>query len=195
MQPKYLSFDTEGERACSEGLVGNGSVTGTSSERPFELLHSIQQQMTARPSYYDAGKRLYIDHMEGFCEKLKIFTFRYELSSDPYAKARATPLTSTMRAEGGDQESTHVFVPRLQETIRMLNEKLALGGLTIRSMTEQMGQMLTLMRTDLEKEARKRIEWPLFCACRRLLRSACGGNVHEAHTVSRRSARRRLREV
>lgn len=114
--------------------------------------------------------------MEGFVEKLKIFTFRYELSDDPFAKARrpAPPLASfssrflalfprsphprrhraasllMRRLSTASPGSSHA---RPQETIRMLNEKLAMGGLTIRTLTLSMTQMLGTMRADLEREA------------------------------------------
>lgn len=46
----------------------------------------------------------------------------------------------------------------------MLNEKLALGGLTIKTLTQQMGVMLTTMKTDLEKEARTCTQQMTPCA-------------------------------
>lgn len=44
-----------------------------------------------------------------------------------------------------------------QDTIRTLNEKLSMGGLTIKTLTSQMTSMLELMRNDLEKEVSRTV--------------------------------------
>lgn len=91
------------------------------------IFNDFQQLSALQPKYFSfdvEGKRIYIEKMEEFLERLRIFTKRYELSDDPEAK----------------------------EGLRRLNAQLLEAGLTLNSMYQRLKDTTQMMRTALTAE-------------------------------------------
>lgn len=94
------------------------------------IFNEFQQLSALQPKYFSfdiEGKRIYIEKMEEFLEKLRIFTKRYELSDDPEAK----------------------------EGLRRLNAQLLEAGLTLNSMYQRLKETTQMMRTALDAEEKR----------------------------------------
>mmetsp|Transcript_5749 Transcript_5749/g.35741 ORF Transcript_5749/g.35741 Transcript_5749/m.35741 type:complete len:267 (+) Transcript_5749:34-834(+) len=94
------------------------------------IFSEFQQLSALQPKYFSfdiEGKRIYIEKMEEFLEKLRIFTKRYELSDDPEAK----------------------------EGLRRLNAQLLEAGLTLSSMYQRLKDTTQMMRTALDAEEKR----------------------------------------
>jgi Domain of unknown function (DUF1825)/STI1 domain len=85
---------------------------------------SLSQMQTKYFAFDSEGKRLYLDQMETFVERLKIFTMRYSLSDDPAAR----------------------------ESLRRLNAQLLEAGMTLQSMQDRLAETVRVMRQQLEIE-------------------------------------------
>ena len=90
----------------------------------FRSFQSLSSMQTRYFSFDSEGKRLYLDEMDKFTERLKIFTMRYSLSDDPVAR----------------------------ESLRRLNAQLLEAGMTLTSLQERLAQTVTAMRATLEQE-------------------------------------------
>jgi len=84
----------------------------------------LSQMQTKYFAFDSEGKRLYLDQMETFVERLKIFTMRYSLSDDPAAR----------------------------ESLRRLNAQLLEAGMTLQSMQDRLAETVRVMRQQLEIE-------------------------------------------
>lgn len=118
-----------GDFDASRSEFFQSNIVQQESTELFRAFQQLSSMQTRYFSFDSEGKRLYLDEMDRFVERLKIFTMRYSLSDDPVAR----------------------------ESLRRLNAQLLEAGMTLTSLQERLAQTVTAMRSALELEMNRGI--------------------------------------
>jgi len=112
--------------AYSQSTMANSAIIAEEAQKIFAQFKDLSALQPKYNKFDVEGKRIFCNQMDELCDKMKVFTTRYQLSDDSYA----------------------------QEMIRRLNEQLGEAGLTIDTMYEGLLNTTEAMKQMLEEEER-----------------------------------------